>query len=88
MDQVKELETAILKRAHRLASEYRGRAEHSRDNILRDAHERLRLREDREVLLAKAQAEAEGLASGVVSLGFAGGRFLDLRLWCSGWRVS
>jgi V/A-type H+-transporting ATPase subunit E len=57
MDQVKELETAILKRAHRLASEYRERAEHSRDNILRDAHERLRLREDREVLLAKAEAE-------------------------------
>ena len=43
MDQVKELETAILERAHRLASEYRQRAERSRDNILRDAHERLRL---------------------------------------------
>jgi len=57
MDQVKALETAILERAHRLASEYRQRAERSRDNILRDAHERLRLREDREVLLAKAHAE-------------------------------
>ena len=57
MDQVKALETAILERAHRLASEYRQRAERSRDNILRGAHERLRLREDREVLLAKAHAE-------------------------------
>lgn len=57
MDQVKALENAILKRAHHLASEYRERAERSRDNILRDAHERLRLREDREALLAKAQAD-------------------------------
>jgi len=57
MDQVKELETAILQRADRLAAEYRTRAERSRDNILSEAHERLRLREEREVLLAKAQAE-------------------------------
>jgi V/A-type H+-transporting ATPase subunit E len=57
MDQVTELESAILARARRLASEYRERAERSRDNILRDAHERLHLREEREVLVAKAQAE-------------------------------
>jgi len=57
MDQVKALEAAILKRADHLAAEYRQRAERSRDNILRDAHERLRLREDREVLLSKAQAD-------------------------------
>lgn len=57
MDQVKELEEAILRRANHLAEEYRQRAERSRDNILRDASERLRLREDREVLLAKSIAE-------------------------------
>jgi V/A-type H+-transporting ATPase subunit E len=57
MDQVKALEAAILERAHRLASEYRQRAERSRDNILRDAHQRLRLREEREVLISKAQAD-------------------------------
>ncbi len=56
-NQVHELETAILKRAQRLANEYRQRAEHSRDNILRDAHKRLHLREEREVLVAKAKAE-------------------------------
>ena len=57
MNQVSELESAILVRAHRLATEYRERAERSRDNILRDAHERLHLREEREVLLAKSKAE-------------------------------
>ena len=57
MDQVNELEVAILARANRLANEYRERAERSRDNILRDASDKLRLREEREVLLAKAQAE-------------------------------
>ena len=57
MEQVNELEAAILQRADRLAAEYRSRAERSRDNILRESHERLRLREEREVLLAKAQAE-------------------------------
>ena len=53
MDQVEELEQAILAQANRLASEYRERAERSRDNILREAGERLHLREEREVLLAK-----------------------------------
>ena len=57
MDQVEELEQAILAQANRLASEYRERAERSRDNILREAGERLHLREEREVLLAKAKAE-------------------------------
>ncbi len=57
MDQVKELEEAILRRANHLAEEYRQRAERSRDNILRDSSERLTLREDREVLLAKAIAD-------------------------------
>jgi V/A-type H+-transporting ATPase subunit E len=57
MDQVTELESAILARADRLAAEYRERAQRSCDNILREAHEHLRLREEREVLLAKARAE-------------------------------
>jgi len=57
MSQVDQLESAILARAHSLAQEYRKRAERSRDNILREAAERLHLREDREVLLAKALAE-------------------------------
>ncbi|MCW8944503.1 MAG: V-type ATP synthase subunit E family protein [Sedimenticola sp.] len=57
MEQVKELETAILSRANRLAVEYRERAERSRDNIMQEAHKRLHLREEREVLLAKSKAE-------------------------------
>ena len=57
MDQVNDLESAILARANRLAEEYRERAKRSRDNILREAHERLHLREQREVLVAQARAE-------------------------------
>ena len=57
MNQVTDLESAILARAHALAAEYRKRATRSKDNILRDAAERLHLREDREVLVAKALAE-------------------------------
>jgi V/A-type H+-transporting ATPase subunit E len=51
--QADELENAILARAERLASEYRERAQRSRDNILRDAAEKLRLREQREEAIAK-----------------------------------
>ncbi|WP_321527883.1 V-type ATP synthase subunit E family protein [Sedimenticola selenatireducens] len=57
MEQVHELESAILERANRLAVEYRERAGRSRDNILQEAHKRLHLREEREVLLAKSKAE-------------------------------
>lgn len=57
MEQVLELETAMLKRANRLAVEYHKRAERSRDNIQKEAHKRLHLREEREVLLAKSKAE-------------------------------
>ncbi|MCU0766749.1 MAG: V-type ATP synthase subunit E family protein [Gammaproteobacteria bacterium] len=46
-----------MQRANRLAAEFKQRAERSRDNILREASDRLRLREEREVLLAKALAE-------------------------------
>ncbi|MTW20684.1 V-type ATP synthase subunit E family protein [Allochromatium palmeri] len=57
MNQVEELERAILARAERLAGEYRERAARSRDSILREAAERLRLREAREDGLAKTRAE-------------------------------
>lgn len=57
MNQVQELEQAILARAERLATEYRERAQRSRDTILRDAAERLRLREQREESIAKSLGE-------------------------------
>lgn len=57
MEQVEALETAILKRAERLAGEYRERAEHSRDNILAEARLRLQRREERETLQAKSRAD-------------------------------
>ena len=57
MTQADELEQAILARAERLASEYRERARRSRDNILREAAEKLRLREQREEAIAKQLGE-------------------------------
>lgn len=57
MNQVEELERAILTRAERLANEYRDRAQRSRDSILREASEKLRMREEREENQAKAQGE-------------------------------
>lgn len=57
MNQVEALEQAILTRAERLADEFRERANRGRDSILREAAERLRLREDREEALARALAE-------------------------------
>jgi V/A-type H+/Na+-transporting ATPase subunit E len=57
LNQVQELEQAILARAERLAAEYRDRAQRSRDNILRAASDRLRLREEREEAIAKALGE-------------------------------
>jgi V/A-type H+-transporting ATPase subunit E len=57
VDKVSELEAAILERASHLAEEYRQRAQRSRDSILGEAHDRLHLREEREVLIAKSKAE-------------------------------
>ncbi|WP_295457349.1 V-type ATP synthase subunit E family protein [uncultured Thiodictyon sp.] len=57
MNQVQELEAAILSRAERLADELRERANRGRDGILREAAERLRLREAREEASARTQAE-------------------------------
>lgn len=55
--QAQQLEEAILARAERLASEYRERANRARDQILRDAADKLRLREQREEAIAKALGE-------------------------------
>jgi len=57
VNQVQELEQAILARAERLANEYRERANRSRDNILREAADRLRMRESREESIAKTLAD-------------------------------
>jgi len=57
VNQVQELQKAILARAEQLAAEYRERAQRSRDNILREAAERLRLREQREESIAKSLGE-------------------------------
>jgi len=57
MNQVQELEQAILARAERLAAEYRERAQRKRDGILRDTAERMRLREQREEAIAKSLGE-------------------------------
>lgn len=54
---VEDLETALMERAHRLADEYLARARRTRSQIVEEENERLRLREEREVLAAKADAE-------------------------------
>lgn len=57
MSQAQELEQAIMARAERLANEYRERARRSRDAILREAADKLRLREQREEAIAKSLGE-------------------------------
>lgn len=54
---VEQLEAALLARARTLADEYMERAHRSRDRIVAEENERLRLREEREVLAAKALGE-------------------------------
>jgi V/A-type H+-transporting ATPase subunit E len=56
-NQLAELERAIMARAEELAQEFTDKAQRQRDIILRDAAERLHLAEEREVLIAKAEAE-------------------------------
>jgi len=51
--QAEALERAILARAERLAGEFRDRANRTSDSILREAAEKLRLREQREDAIAK-----------------------------------
>lgn len=56
-DPLDALEQAIRTRAEELAREFHDKAARQRDNILRDTAQRLHLAEEREVLVAKAEAE-------------------------------
>lgn len=56
-NQLEALEQAIMTRAEELAQEFHDKASRQRDTILRDTAERLKLAEEREVLVAKAEAE-------------------------------
>ena len=55
--QLHALEAAIMTRATELAQEFHDKASRQRDTILRDVAERVHLAEQREVLVAKAEAE-------------------------------
>ena len=55
--QVDQLAAAILDQANRLAEQYRLQAQSNRERILRESREKLRLREEREVLMAKSLAD-------------------------------
>ncbi len=57
MNQVEALEKAILDRAQMMADECAHRADAGRKNILREASERLHLKEEKETLLAKSLAD-------------------------------
>lgn len=57
MNQVEALEKAILERAEMMAEECQNRAEAGRKNILREASEKLHLKEEKETLLAKSLAD-------------------------------
>ena len=52
-----DLESALLERARTLAEEYLANARRTRDQVIADANERLRLREEREILAAKDESE-------------------------------
>jgi len=54
VNQVLELERAILARAEQLAAQFAEQAQRTRDSILREASERLRQREQREEAIARA----------------------------------
>ena len=54
---IQELETALITRAKTLAQEYLSHATSNRDQIISDASKRRNLREEREILTAKAAAE-------------------------------
>lgn len=55
--QINELEAALIARAKALADEHLANAGRARDQVLADANERQHLREEREILAAKATAE-------------------------------
>lgn len=54
-----DLESALLERARRLADEHLDHARQIREQIIQEENDRLRLREEREVLSAKDTAERE-----------------------------
>jgi V/A-type H+-transporting ATPase subunit E len=56
---VDELKQAILKQAQGIADEYRERAHQARDNILKEARERLHLREEHETRIGRTLADKE-----------------------------
>jgi V/A-type H+-transporting ATPase subunit E len=58
-DQIGALERAILDRAKTLADEHLRQAQRARERILADSADRLRLLEEKEMLLAKSRAERE-----------------------------
>ena len=55
--EVKDLELALLERAERLAQEHLQRAADERERLIHEENDRLHLREEREVLAAKASGE-------------------------------
>jgi V/A-type H+-transporting ATPase subunit E len=56
---VNDLKQAILKQAENIAAEYHERAQQARDNILKEARERLHLREEHETKIGRVLAEKE-----------------------------
>ena len=54
---IDELESALIERAKALAAEYLAEAESERHRIIAEANDRLQLREEREILAAKAVSE-------------------------------
>lgn len=58
-DQVSALEKAILARAQSLADEHMNQAKRARERIMEDSAERLRLQEEKEILVGKAKADRE-----------------------------
>jgi len=59
VNQVLELEQAILARAQQLADQFTEQAQKTRDTVLREAAERLRQRESREEAIARAMGERQ-----------------------------
>ena len=71
MNQVEELERALLARAERLASAYLEMTQRSRDTILRDAAQRLRRREQRATQTVDPSPSFESLSADPCSLAAA-----------------
>lgn len=58
-DQVKALQQSILERAGELSAEHIAQGEMTRNKILEDAHEKIKLMEQKELLAARVQSERE-----------------------------